>query len=87
MFVSSQLEKMIDGEITEFENECSIDIDWASTEDILQPAHFVKHWRLILWDKAFRVYFDEKRVLKSTKGIDLIKLEEGPMAIKRVAYR
>ena len=48
MFVSSQLEKGIEGEIAEFENECSIDIDWASTEDILQPAYFVEHWRLIL---------------------------------------
>ena len=35
MYVSSQLEEGIKGEIAKFENECSIDIDWASTEDIL----------------------------------------------------
>ena len=56
-------------------------------EDLIQPAQFVEHWRLILWDKAFRVYFDDKGDLKFTKGLNLMEFEEGPIAIKRVAYR
>jgi hypothetical protein len=81
------LEKGVEGEIASFENECAIDVDWASSDDILQPAHYVEHWRLVLWDKAFRVYFDKKGDFKFTKGINLMEFEEGPIAIKRVAYR
>lgn len=81
------MEKGVEAEIASFENECSIDVDWASAEDVLQPAHYVEHWRLVLWDKAFRVYFDEKGDLKFTKGLNLLDFEEGPIAIKRVAYR
>ena len=40
-----------------------------------------------MWDKAFRVYFDDKVDLKFTKGLNLMEFEEGPIAIKRVAYR
>ena len=43
MFVLSWLEKEVEAETASFENESSIDIDWASMEDILQPAHFVEH--------------------------------------------
>ena len=50
------------GEIASLKNECSIDIDWVFTEDIWQPAYFVEHWRLILWDKAFQMYSDDKEV-------------------------
>ena len=81
------MEKGVEAEIASFENECSIDVDWASAEDVLQPAHYVEHWRLVLCDKAFRVYFDEKGDLKFTKGLNLLDFEEGPIAIKRVAYR
>ena len=87
LFVRFQLEKGVEAEIASFENECSVDIDWASADDVLQPAQFVEHWRLILWDKAFRVYFDKKEEFKFTKGLDLFEFEEGPIAIKRVAYR
>ena len=59
-FVRFQLEKGVEAEIASFENECSVDIDWASADDVLQLAQFVEHWRLVLWDKAFRVYFDGK---------------------------
>ena len=52
----------------------------------MQPAHLVEHWRLILRDNVFRVYFDDKGVLKFTKGLDLMAIEEGPIVIKRVAY-
>jgi hypothetical protein len=78
--------KKVEAEIASFENECSVDIDWISTEDILQPSNYVEHWRLILWDKAFRVYFDDKGVLKFIKGLDLMEFEEGPIVIKCVAY-
>lgn len=81
------MEKGVEAEIASFENEHSVDIDWGSIEDILQPANYVEHWRLLLWDKAFRVYFDDKGELKFVKGIDLMEFDEGPMAIKRVAYR
>ena len=81
------MEKGVEAEIASFENECSVDIDWASADHVLQPAQFVEHWRLVLWDKAFRVYFDEKGEFKFTKGLDLFEFEEGPIAIKRVAYR
>jgi hypothetical protein len=80
------LEKGVEAEIASFENECSADIDWISA-DILQPSNYVEHWRLILWDKAFRVYFDDKGELKFVKGLDLMEFEEGPIAFKRVAYR
>jgi hypothetical protein len=62
-------------------------MDWASSEDVLQPAHYVEHWRLVLWDKEICVYFDEKGELKFTKGLNLMEFEEGPIAIKRVAYQ
>ena len=48
MFVLSYLEKRIEAKIASFENKCSNYINWASTKDILQPAHFVEHWSLIL---------------------------------------
>ena len=80
------MEKGVEAEITSFENECSVDIDWISTE-ILQPSNYVEHWRLILWDKAFQVYFDDKGDLKFVKGLDLTEFEEGPIAIKRIAYQ
>ena len=60
-FVRFHLEKGVEAEIASCENECSVDIDWASAKDVLQPAQFVEQWRLILWDKAFHVYFDKKR--------------------------
>ena len=87
MFFTSLLKKGVEGEIASFENECSINIDSVSMEDLLQPAHFVEHWRLILWDKALRVYFDNKGVLKFIQRLDLMEFEEGPIAIKRIAYR
>ena len=83
----AQLEKGVEAEIASFENECSTDVGWASAEDVMQPAHYVEHWRLILWDKAFRVYFDEKGEFKFSKGLNLMEFQEGPIAIKRVAYR
>jgi hypothetical protein len=81
------LEKGVEAVIASFENECTVDIDWGSTEDILQPANYVEHWRLILWHKAFRVYFNDKGELKFVKGIDLMEFSKGPIAIKRVAYQ
>ena len=75
------MEKGVEAEIASFDNECSIGVDWASVEDVLQPAHYVEHWRLILWDKDFHILFDEKC------GLDLIEFEEGPIVVKRVAYR
>ena len=81
------MEKGVEVEIASFKNECLIDVDWASSEDVLQPADYVEHWRLVLWDKAFRVYFDENADYKFTKGVNLMEFEEGPIAIKRVAYR
>ena len=80
------MEKEVEAEITSFENEASVDIDWRSVENILQPANYVEHWRILLWDKAFRVYFDGKGELKFVKGIDFMEFEKGPIAIKRVAY-
>ena len=81
------MEKGVEAEIASFENEASVEIDWGSTKDILQPANYVEHWRLILWDKAFLVYFDDKGDLKFVKGLNLLEFEEGPIAIKRVAYQ
>jgi hypothetical protein len=81
------LEKGIEVEITSFENVSYVDIQWGSTEDILQPANYVEHWRLIMWDKVFRVYFDNKGVLKFIKGLEFMGFEIGLIAIKRVAYQ
>ena len=80
------MEKGVEAEIASFENELSVDIDWNSTETILQPSNYVEHWRLNLWDNAFRVYFDDKGDLKFVKGLDLMKFDEGSIAIKCVAY-
>ena len=80
------MEKGVEAEIASFENELSVDIDWISTE-ILNPSNYVEHWRLNLWDKAFRVYFEDKGDLVFSKGLDLLEFEEGSIAIKRVAYR
>jgi hypothetical protein len=81
------LEKGVESEIASFENECEIDVDWAALDDVMQPAHYVEHWRLVLFDKAFRVYFDENGDYKFTKGLNLMEFQEGPIAVKRVAYR
>jgi hypothetical protein len=81
------LEKGVEAEIASFENECSIEIDWGSTVDIFQPANYVEHWRLLLWDKAFLVYFDDEADLKFVKGLDLMEFRDGLISIKRVAYR
>jgi hypothetical protein len=80
------LEKGVEAEIASFENELSVDIDWNSSE-ILNPSNYVEHWRLILWEKAFRVYFEDNADLTFSKGLDLFEFAEGPIAIKRVAYR
>jgi hypothetical protein len=72
------LEEGVEAEIASFENESFVDIEWGSTEDILQPANYIEHWRLILWDKGD---------LKFVKGIDLMEFDEGPIAIKRVTYQ
>jgi hypothetical protein len=79
------LKKGVEAKIASFKNKCSVDIDWISTE-ILQPSNFVEHWRLILWDKAFRVYFDDKGNLRFVKGLDLMESEEGSIAIKCIAF-
>ena len=81
------MEKGVEAEIASFENVCSVEIDWSSTEDIFQPGDYVEHWRLILWDKAFLVYFDDKGDLKFVKRLDLMDFKEGPISIKRIAYR
>jgi hypothetical protein len=80
------LEKGVEAEIASFENKLTVDIDWNSTK-IFHPSNYVEHWRLILWDKAFRVYFEEKADLTFSKGLDLFEFAEGTIAIKRVAYR
>ena len=81
------MEKGVEAEIASFENEASVDIEWGSLEDVLQPANYVEHWRLRLWDKAFLVYFEDNGELKFAKGIDLMEFAKGPIAIKRVSYR
>jgi hypothetical protein len=81
------LEKGVEADIASFENKCSIDVDRASAEDIMQPAHYVKHWRLLLWEEVFHVYFDEKGKFKFSKGLNLMGFQEGPIAIKRVSHR
>jgi hypothetical protein len=37
--------------------------------------------------QGFCVCFDEKGEFKITKGLNLMEFEEGPIGIKRVAYR
>jgi len=81
------LEKAVEAEILAFENSFPIGIDWEASTDLLRPAEYVEHWRLLLWDKAFRVYFHDKGDLKFSKGLNIMEFEEGPIAVKRVAYR
>jgi len=81
------LEKAVEAEISAFQTAFPITIDWEATNNILHPAEYVEHWRRILWDRAFRVYFDDKSDIKFSKGINIMEFEEGPLAVKRVAYR
>ena len=80
------MEFTVEAEVKAFENKCPIDSDWDATPGILRPAEYVEHWRVIVWDKAFLVYFDEKAKLKFTKGGNIMEFEEGPIAIKCVEY-
>jgi hypothetical protein len=81
------LEKGVKVGIASFENECSVDIDYGSMEDFLQPANYVEHWRLILWDKTFQVYFDNKGGLKFIISLDLMEFEEDLISINCIAYQ
>lgn len=81
------MKKGVQVEIASLKNECSIDVDSAYEDDIMHHAHYVKHRRLVLWDKAFCVYFDKKGEFKFTKGLNFMEFQEGPIAIKRVLYQ
>ena len=63
-----------------------MDIDWDISKGILCPTELVEHWRLVLWDNAFRRYFPKKGEFKFSKGLNLMDIVEGSNAIKRVTY-
>jgi len=81
------LEKAVEAEMLVFERAFPIDIDWEASQVILRPAEYVEHWRLLLWERAFLVYFRDDGDMKFSKGFDIMEFEEGPLAVKRVAYR
>jgi hypothetical protein len=81
------LEQDVSLEIDSFENTLTVDIDWDATETILRPSEYVEHWRISLWNKAFKRYVGESADIKFCKGDKLLEFEEGPLAVKRVAYR
>jgi hypothetical protein len=82
-----QLENEVSVEIETFEGSLSVDIDWNASETILRPHEYVDHWWIVLWDKAFKPYSDNKSDIAFAKGDNLLEFEEGALAIKRVAYR
>jgi hypothetical protein len=81
------LEKEVAVEIETLEESLSVDIDWDASETILRPREYVDHWRIVLWDKAFKPYLGDKPDIAFAKDVNLLELEEGALAIKRVAYR
>ena len=82
-----QLEKEVSVEIKTFEESLSIDIDWDTSKTISCPREYIDHWRIVLWDRAFKPYLGDKPDIPFAKGDNLLKFEEGALAIKRVAYR
>jgi len=80
------LEKEIAVKIEILEESVSVDIDWDASETILLPREYVDHWRIVLWDKAFKPYLGDKPDIAFVKGDNLLEFEEGALAIKRVAY-
>ena len=81
------MEKEVAVEIETLEESLSVDIDWDASETILRPREYVDHWRIILWDKAFKPYLGDKPNIGFAKGDNLLEFEEGSLAVKRVAYR
>lgn len=67
--LSSQIivEKASEAEMKSFKNQCSIDIDWVSMEDLLHPTNYVEHWKLILQNKVCYLHFDEKGIWRALK--------------------
>jgi hypothetical protein len=80
------LEKEVTVEIKTLEESISVDIDWDASETILRPREYVDHWRIVLWDKAFKPYLGDKPDIAFAKGDNLLEFEEGALAIKHVAY-
>jgi hypothetical protein len=81
------LEKEVAVEIETLEETLSVDIDWDASETIMRPREYVEHWRILLWDKAFKPYLGDHPVIAFAKGDNLLEFDEGALAIKRVAYR
>jgi hypothetical protein len=81
------LEKEVAVEIETLEKSLSVDIDWDASETILRPREYVDHWRIVLWNNAFKPYLSDKPDIAFAKGDNLLEFEEGALAIKRVAYR
>jgi hypothetical protein len=53
------LEKEVAIEIETLEESLSVDIDWDASETIMRPLEYVEHWRIVLWDKAFKPYLGD----------------------------
>ena len=82
-----QLEKEVAVEYETFEGSLSVDIDWDASDIILRPREYVDHWRILLWDRAFKPYLGDNPDIVFAKGDNLLEFEEGALAIKRVTYR
>ena len=65
----------------------NLDIDWKVEEGVLEPAAYVDHWRVVLYDHAFSYYFAASTNMKFAKGTKLRDFEDGPQIIHRVIYR
>ena len=50
-----QLEREASNQIDTFEENLVVDIDWDASEIILRPHEYVDHWRIVLWDRAFKL--------------------------------
>ena len=80
------MEKEVSVQIEIFQDNLTVDIDWDTPETILRPREYVDHWRILLWNKAFKPYLGDKPHIPFAKGDNLLEFEEGALAIKRVAY-
>jgi hypothetical protein len=62
------LENGVEAKIASFENVYSVDINWISMEDILQPTNYVEHSRLILWDIVGHLFIKNAQNTMGTRG-------------------
>ena len=84
---SFELEKKIWVQFETFHDNLTVDIDWDALQTILRPREYVDHRKILLWERAFKIYLSNKPNIPFAKSDNLLAFEEDALAIKRIAYR